>query len=165
MKKYFKLIPFLETDLDIKINVEVEFINNTCLLTYDFSGLDVNKILYPPQVSQPRRVHDLWKHTCLEFFYKSKNNPQYWEINYAPSGNWNCYHFDNYRQGMKEESEIKNISGNRKSFSAPILCQSDFLEIQISCAIETLEKQIHYYAIAHPAGKADFHTHNCFKSF
>jgi hypothetical protein len=45
----------------------------------------------------------LWRHTCFEAFVRVGGDTSYREFNFAPSGDWACYRFESYRQGMETE--------------------------------------------------------------
>jgi len=51
-----------------------------------------------------QRSQGLWRSTCCELFLGDAGGTGYTEINLCPSGRWNCYSFDSYRQGMREAS-------------------------------------------------------------
>lgn len=43
------------------------------------------------------RQDHLWEKTCLECFFEHNHAHAYTELNFAPSGAFNVYHFDDYR--------------------------------------------------------------------
>jgi hypothetical protein len=49
------------------------------------------------------RKDGLWRHTCFEAFVRVGSSSVYHEFNLAPSGDWACYRFDDYRHGMEIE--------------------------------------------------------------
>jgi len=46
---------------------------------------------------------------CFECFIGQKTAAEYWEVNLAPNGDWNVYHFDGYRTGMVEETALRRL--------------------------------------------------------
>ena len=48
-----------------------------------------------------RRLDELWRHTCFEAFLQVEGSSEYLEFNFSTEG-WNCYQFDDYREGMRE---------------------------------------------------------------
>lgn len=56
------------------------------------------------------RKHDLWKKNCFEAFLSFQSEEPYLEFNFSPEGFWNVYHFDSYRTGMKEFTEIQEVT-------------------------------------------------------
>ena len=50
-------------------------------------------------------LDDLWQHTCFELFIGAKNDAEYYEFNFSPSGEWAAYEFRNYRDGEPIHAE------------------------------------------------------------
>ena len=61
----------------------------------------------PAQAATPQRRDGLWEHTCLEAFLAEPGAERYWEVNLAPSGDWNVYRLSAYRQGLTAEDGIR----------------------------------------------------------
>lgn len=59
---------------------------------------------HPSQIR--RRKDELWRHTCFEAFVRAGKSSIYREFNLSPSGDWNCYRFDDYRHGMEPEHHV-----------------------------------------------------------
>jgi hypothetical protein len=57
-------------------------------------------IVLPEAKERGTRVEGLWKQTCFEAFLPHLDSDAYLEFNGSPSGDWNCYSFRNYREGM-----------------------------------------------------------------
>ncbi|WP_213979472.1 DOMON-like domain-containing protein [Sphingomonas sp. dw_22] len=51
---------------------------------------------------KPERTDELWKTTCFEAFVQAEGDVAYYEFNFATSGNWAAYRFDNRREGMTD---------------------------------------------------------------
>lgn len=66
------------------------------------------RTLKTPHFPDPKagRKDELWRHTCFEAFVRAGASSAYHEFNLAPSGDWACYRFDDYRQGMEPEPRI-----------------------------------------------------------
>ena len=169
----FHLIPFPADDLpDLEITGMADRIENHLTIHYTING-DVENILLP-RPSAPSRKHDLWKATCFEFFLAIPNQPQYWEFNLSPSGAWNVYVMDAYRQvNMREETRIKRLqfevrkeSGRLSLETAldlnPIIERDKSIEVGISTIIKSVEENESYWALMHPHAKADFHSREGF---
>src|SRR5829696_7959044 len=109
-RQSFSLIPFSIQDTpDLTITGEVTRRSNTFYIRY---VLDVNleTVVLPAWSAAPTRRDELWRTTCFEFFLAIENKAQYWEFNMSPSGDWNVYVMDAYRQvGMREETRIKRF--------------------------------------------------------
>ena len=103
------LIPYPAPRLPaIEITGTVSRQNNILSIRYKVHGDAVNILL--PTPSSPTRQHDLWKASCFEFFIAIQDQPQYWEFNISPSGDWNVYAMDAYRQvNMREESAFTQL--------------------------------------------------------
>jgi hypothetical protein len=72
----------------------------TFCLVGDISGLSI------PESRSPRRVDNLWRHTCFEAFVMEGEGPEYREFNFSPSGEWAAYAFRGYRNGGELENEL-----------------------------------------------------------
>jgi len=170
----FDLIPSPAENLpDIKITGNIEQAGTQLSALYTLSG-EINSILLPTPSIPPTRKHDLWKATCFEFFIAPAGQPEYWEFNLSPSGNWNVYHMDAYRQvNMREEEKVTSlpftfqktdiqinleISVNTASF----LAANQKLEVGIAAIIQSNYKVETYWALAHPNPQADFHHRDGF---
>jgi hypothetical protein len=170
----FDLIPYPAENLpQIKITGDIERTGTQISALYTLRG-EINSILLPTPSIPPTRKHDLWKATCFEFFIAPAGQPQYWEFNLAPSGNWNVYHMDDYRQvNMREEEKATSlpftfqktntqinleISVNTASF----LPSTQKLEVGIAAIIQSYDEVETYWALAHPNPQADFHHRNGF---
>ncbi|MEM9542373.1 MAG: DOMON-like domain-containing protein [Cyanobacteria bacterium P01_E01_bin.42] len=136
---------------------------------------NIENLLIPPAYHKCRRTHELWKETCFEFFLRLPNSPQYWEFNLSPSGDWNVYHFDDYRKGMKEETRytypqllfasIKQedalILTGQIDLSA-IVSPKQVVEMAVSAVTKFKNGDIIYWALTHPDKEADFHHRDSF---
>jgi hypothetical protein len=173
-EQLFSLIPFPALNIpDISINGEISLQNNTLNLTYGVTG-KIEEVLLPGASLNRSRKDDLWKMTCFEFFLAVKDQPQYWEFNMSPSGDWNVYHMDAYRRvGFREETSIQRLSFDIHKRTAeislnarvdlnPILLPGPVLEFGITAIIQTIAGQETYWALSHPAPFADFHLRESF---
>ncbi len=124
-----------------------------------------------PPFAGKGRADGLWKITCFELFLRPEGSPAYCEINLSPSERWNAYDFDGYRLGMAErpfprEPECTLRQGSSFAiFDAAIptggLPQAG-CAMNLCAVIEEEGGTISYWALAHPAGKPDFHDPACF---
>jgi hypothetical protein len=170
----FSLIPFPAPNIpQISITGEISLQDNIVNLRYSLSG-KIENILLPPAAVNPSRKDELWQETCFEFFLAIKNQPQYWEFNLSPSGDWNIYHMDAYRRvGFREETsiqrlpfEVRNETGefhlNALVDLHPMLPPVQFLEFGITAIIQNSDGNETYWALAHAAPFADFHLRESF---
>ena len=143
-------------------------------IEYHLQG-DLDTLIIPPQVSQPTRKSLLWEHTCFEFFLGVPGMPEYWEFNLSPAGDWNIYHLDNYRQGLREELAFTSLPFelSLKPSSLVLKLQVNLehiikstqaLEVSITSVIEPHTGEISYWAVTHTGKTADFHLRDSFSS-
>jgi hypothetical protein len=174
----FSLLPFPSSDRlldakpDIKITGQISRRMNTLSIQYNLHG-SLAEVDIPTQAGRPIRKDNLWEATCFEFFLGVKDSERYWEFNLSPSGDWNVYRFDAYRQGMQKEiafAEIPFSIQNRSNAFllsldldlARIVQEVEVLEVAISTVIRLKDDPISYWALVHPIKQADFHDRNGF---
>ncbi len=160
----------------IDITGEIERADNQLFIHYEVTG-DTEQILLPLLSSNPSRKDDLWKATCFEFFLAIPKQPQYWEFNMSPSGDWNVYIMDEYRRvGFREESKITQLpfefkkDQNRLSLNLSVDLSLVFppetkLQTAITAIIQTNDGNETYWALTHPDGQADFHLREGFSIY
>lgn len=142
-------------------------------LGYTVKGA-LDRLRLPPFESL-RRGDCLWRRTCFEAFIGAKNDAEYYEFNFSPSGEWAAYSFRAYRDGSSYTSDgfepkiVAERSEDIFELSAAIdLDRFPGLEgevqlcIGISSVIETLDGSLSYWALRHPPGKPDFHHSESF---
>lgn len=170
----FKLIPFPAANIPtVEITGKVTRQGSLLFLHYSVHG-EIEKILVPKPIDFSTRKHDLWKATCFEFFLAIKGQPRYWEFNLSPSGHWNVYAMDAYRQvNMREESAfsqlpfefaktIDELSLDVAVHLSWILQPLQPLQIGITAIIQTVDGSESYWALVHPGAQADFHLRESF---
>lgn len=69
------------------------------ILRYVVEG-DIQHIRFGHHIHN-KRLDELWRHTCFEAFLQVEGQAGYLEFNFSTDG-WNCYYFDDYREGMEE---------------------------------------------------------------
>lgn len=146
---------------------------NTLAFTYSLKG-DLTRLCIPrPQA--PRRADRLWEHTCFEAFVSVKGSAEYYEFNFAPSGEWAVYGFQRYRHGTPLESDrlapkitVHNVT---RGISLDAIVRLDHLpaipprtrlRLALSAVIEEKDSWLSYWALKHPQGKPDFHHPDAF---
>jgi hypothetical protein len=173
-EKPFSLIPFPAPAIpDITITGHISRRDKLLAVNYLLTG-NAEDVFLPPPVAHPSRKDELWKQTCFEFFLAIESQPQYWEFNMSPSGDWNVYRMDAYRRvGFQEETSIERLpfeaqkEENTFVLNAVVDLSSlfplnDCLEVAITAVIQTLDGTQTYWALAHPAPQADFHLRESF---
>jgi hypothetical protein len=170
----FRLVPYPASDLPkIQITGEIERTGNRLSIRYVVTG-EIDSVLLPAVSNSAARQDDLWKATCFEFFIAIKDHPRYWEFNMSPSGNWNVYAMEAYRQvNMREELALTQLPFEFKKTNAeisldisvdlnPILEPAQVLQIGVTTIIQTNDSSESYWALAHPGPHADFHLRESF---
>jgi hypothetical protein len=169
----FSLIPYPAGNLPkIEITGGINRADNQLSIRYEISG-EVDSISFPDPSASLSRKDDLWKTTCFEFFLAVPNQPQYWEFNVSPSGDWNIYKMDAYRRvGFREEISIKQLAFQFElpdlELSVdlnPLFPSTQPLQIGITAIIQTKDGNETYWALAHPGPQADFHLRESFILF
>lgn len=138
----------------------------------DSLGIDI-----PGRKREPSRRIGLWEKTCLELFVAVKDRDQYWEFNLSPSGDWNVFHFEHYRNErhadkLREEPLVASLPfrTQRRSgsfvfdmeFDLDRLVRKDqFLEIGIAAIIQ-FDKDKTHWALTHYGPRPDFHRRDSF---
>ncbi|MEO6041410.1 MAG: DOMON-like domain-containing protein [Croceibacterium sp.] len=117
------------------------------------------------------RADELWRTTCFEAFLMPEGGEAYVELNLSPSERWNAYDFTSYRAGMAErpfprEPECTLRQGSRFTiFDAAIPTgglPAGECAMALAAVIEEQGGTVSYWALAHAAGKPDFHSLACF---
>jgi hypothetical protein len=170
----FKLIPFPAPKIPaIEITGQIARQGNRLSICYSVTG-DIETILLPEPSSLSARKHELWKATCFEFFISVRARPDYWEFNLSPSGDWNVYAMDAYRQvNMREEAAFQQLPFELKKTGeelflalstdlTPILPTEHPLQAGITTIIRTKDEIQTFWALAHPKPQADFHVRESF---
>jgi len=131
--------------------------------------------LQVPAPRPPLRAEGLWQHTCFEAFIKASASPNYYELNFSPSGEWAAYAFRSYRDGgpfgddSLDPAISINIEDDRLVLNAvidlsrlPAIRSAARLLIGLSAVIEASDGSLSYWALNHPADKPDFHHPDSF---
>ncbi len=170
----FKLKPFptVGPKPDIEIRGYIVRSSNWLKISYELHGA-LSEIIVQPASEIISRKNGLWEETCFEFFLRAKNSTAYLEFNLSPSGHWNIYRFESYRQGMQEESAISSLpfsvthTPEVLKISLDLDLQNIFpsdrpLKAAVSAVIQSIDATTTYWAPTHPGPKADFHLPDCF---
>lgn len=112
----------------------------------------------------------LWRTTCFELFIALAGDG-YVEINLSPSGAFAAYHFDHYRTGMRALAipapAITVVQGSERLTLTAHLPEDSLPwdrsgRIGLAAVIEDRSGCTSYWALAHGAGRPDFHQQDCF---
>jgi hypothetical protein len=171
----FTLVPFPTAQPlpQIEINGEIDRTDGRLAIEYRLQG-DLDAITISNPSSAPSRQLDLWETTCFEFFIGIPGDRQYWEFNLAPSGDWNVFHLDDYRQGLRLEAAFLELplSIDRQPNSLVLKLAFDLSEIippdrdvemAVTTVIKSTQGEMSYWALTHAGTEADFHLRASFR--
>jgi hypothetical protein len=170
----FSLVPFGKDSTlpDLEVIGTIARRDQFLLIQFTLLGA-VDQVVLPAPSNAPQRKDNLWETTCLEFFLGIKNSLNYWEFNLSPSGDWNIYRFEDYRQGMAEEPAYTELPFTTESesdaFSLSLKLDLDeiipvgrVLNVGISAVTQFKDDKITHWALKHPGTQADFHERKSF---
>ena len=146
--------------------------SRTLSILYELSGF-LNKLADLNPSEKPSRTDRLWEGTCFELFLNPQNSDAYWEFNLSPSGGWNVYRFDAYRQGMQEEGAFADLpfSVRKESqslrlaleFNAEkIIPQDHAINVAVCAVLKSVSGRKSYWALTHQGRTPDFHRKDGF---
>jgi len=129
---------------------------------------DIGRLRLP--LPEPARRRDgLWQHTCFEAFLRPDARDAYYELNFAPSGDWAAYRFGGRReQRTSPELRPPLLSFSRHAVYAELTADISFAELPelaataaihagLSAVIETDDGRLSCWALAHGGERPDFH--------
>jgi hypothetical protein len=178
MASAFRLLPFdLAPALaDLRLDVGVQLEPAQLRIHYRLEG-PLHRLAIPATHSGPPQRRDgLWQATCFEAFIAQADQPGYWEINLSPSGDWNVYRLDGYREGLRAEAAIQALAWTAQRSPqqlhldlcvplAPLVGErqpSPALELGITAVLQERNGSCSYWAIRHTGPEADFHRRDSF---
>lgn len=120
-----------------------------------------------PTAGPSVRTDELWKTTCLEFFWQPIGGTAYSEFNLSPSGRWAAYDFDAYREGMRDapvEAIAVSCSANERELVLKASIAAGLPDpalVGLTAVVEHGDGALQYWSLAFPPGKPDFHSEAC----
>lgn len=145
-----------------KDTIKTEIITSPRLFKISFETTFQFINQFETEVLNYRRKNNLWENNCLEVFLAT-NAEEYFEINLAPEGLWNCYNLKSYRSELIESDIIRLVDVVKQKNK--VVFSFDLGEVSpTKCNITAIAKNdnlIDYFAINH-GKKPDFH---CQKNF
>lgn len=169
-----KLVPYqaqlplqLEADL-VAESSQLRFNYKLNLLQTQIAGLPEKSLSWTG--AETPRKDLLWTSTCFEAFLKPQGSEAYYELNFSLQPAWNAYEFQSYRHPQpptfSSKFSLKKMTwnSNTKELQVEVEHQLSVPQFQIGLAavLEDSGKNKHYYALAHPSSKPDFHAADCF---
>jgi hypothetical protein len=169
---YLKPFGYENVSHNFTITGEIGRCLNKLSIRYELSG-PLNKLIIPPLSDTPARMNRLWEGTCFELFFKLKKSNAYWEFNLSPSGDWNTYRFNDYRQGMQEENNFNILPFNVQTYPDrlrlllefemdKIIPQDKAIDAAICAVTKETCGRTTYWALAHHGKQPDFHNRDGF---
>jgi hypothetical protein len=173
MNQDFRLRPFEPVDQDWAITGNYRYQNTQLSLQYQVTG-DLSQLLIPTQNAHPQRATGLWEATCVEFFLAPVGHSEYWEFNMSPSGDWQVFKLEGYRQGLRQESAVTalpfvvDVADGVMSLMVSIdltqlLPPQTAWEISVTAVLQDINQDFSYWAIDHAGSEADFHLRPSFR--
>jgi len=140
---------------------------------------DLDTLVLPEPSQSRRRCDGLWQTTCLEAFWGFAGQQAYWELNLAPSGDWNLYRLSHYRGPLTHvELEVPPAWQVRRSArELEVVVELDLaevaggddpgvaglpLEVSLTAVIDQVGQGVSYWALAHTGAEPDFHRRDSF---
>jgi hypothetical protein len=173
MSQEFTLQAFTPVDYNWAIAGNYHYQGTQLSLNYRVIG-DLSKLLIPAPNQLPARQFALWEATCLEFFLAPAGYSDYWEFNMSPSGNWQVFKLDSYRQGLRDEVAftalpfVVQVTDSIMSLEisldlSQILPPPTAWEISVTAVLQDIDGDFSYWAIDHSGTEADFHLRESFR--
>ena len=171
----------------LKISFSVARNSTAIEFTFALTGglpIDLAEIVIPELKTEEKRERrdELWKQTCFEIFVGCADERSYLEFNLSPSGDWNAYAFEAYREGMRPVSDSSGIAvshnanpqSDMRTWTAVAstnggdgelskLLKSRSLVLGATAVIEYQDGSREYWALTHAGEKPDFHLRESFK--
>ncbi len=141
---------------------------------------DLDALVLPEPSPSRRRCDGLWQTTCLEAFWGLAGQEAYWELNLAPSGDWNLYRLSHYRGPLVPvalaaappwqvrrtagewevavELDLSEVAGGEEPGVADLP-----LEVSLTAVIDQVGQGVSYWALAHTGAEPDFHRRDSFR--
>ncbi|MEL6553005.1 MAG: DOMON-like domain-containing protein [Cyanobacteria bacterium J06621_11] len=180
--KAFTLLPFEASPSTKELNItgsltrKGDILSIAYLLTGNLENVQLPSLRPSNDVSGHRKDR-LWEKTCLEFFLtassQKQNQDPYWEFNLSPTGSWNVFALDSYRQGLREETAFtalpfsmtqtaKELKLDISVDLSAVLPTKTPWTLGVSAVIVLANGTETFWAIAHPKPTADFHSAGSF---
>ena len=148
------------------VSVRVDALGDGRVVFYYQVEGNIDELELPPQ-RRSAHTDGLWKHTCFEAFVRAPAARGYFEFNFSPSSEWAVYRFDDYRAGMTaiEPTPAPRIICRRREdrletdvdVHLPMSDPQHELLLAVAAVLVDHHGNTSYWALAHPAGKPDFH--------
>jgi hypothetical protein len=156
----------------IEIDGKIDRSGGSLSIEYQLIG-NLATVEIPALAATPTRKFHLWEATCFEFFLGIPEDRDYWEFNLSPAGDWNIFHLDDYRQGLRDELAFTSLpfAVEQKANSLLLALEFDLskivsvdrsIEVSVTTVIKSIGGEISYWALTHCGSEADFHQRDSF---
>lgn len=168
------LKPFASPPTPFSVSVDWEKQENQLIANFSLSG-DIKSLNLATPKENPKRIDGLYRTTCLEIFLKCRK--RYLEWNFAFSGDWCVFLFDDYRKksllDISLDSHLFSITHISHSPTEATLKVSIPLELLtflgsspfqlgLSAVIEHPGGILSYWALEHKDTRPNFHLAESF---
>lgn len=156
--------PILVREVNVRITPDGDWLR----LRWRIEG--AYKLIVPPFAGKGR-ADGLWQTTCFELFLQVPGEAGYTELNLSPSERWNAYDFTGYREGMVERPLPHEPTCTMRKGEALAIFDAAVpasalppapWQFNMTAVIGEEGGIKSFWALAHPAGKPDFHDAGCF---
>jgi hypothetical protein len=174
----WSLVPFGRSPeaLGLRLEGRLERVGARLQVTYVLRGDLDSVVVPPPAAAGPRRADGLWEHTCFELFLAAEGAEAYWEVNLAPSGEWNLYRLEGYRRGLapvldrealpflveRGPDALRLFLDVQLPEELALACRSRPLRVGVTAVMEQRGGALSYWALVHGGAEADFHRRGDF---
>ncbi len=150
------------------MQVSAQALLHGLVLTWDWHG-PVNSLRIPKK-DEVLDLDRLWAHTCFEVFLQSQGTDSYREFNFSPSGQHQCFDFDEYRtRSVKQAFQGRALSECCWHVGEEALCLratlpheflpigKGLLSVGLTAVLEDAAGQHSFWALSHHQDRPDFH--------
>jgi len=125
--------------------------------------------LHIPDPQTPTMADGLWECTCFEAFIATEGEKGYQEFNFAPSGQWAVYRFDDYRKRRVWQSHHSykiNVTATDDDLildvaiplaDLPVITTYKSILLGLTAVIAAADGSRSYWALHHATDTPDFH--------
>ncbi|WP_127715941.1 hypothetical protein [Halobacteriovorax sp. HLS] len=173
INKKFQLKPYKESDL--QVHLQAEFLLKDKIIELRFELRDPHCKVNLEQLNVAKRVIGLWEKTCFEFFILNTKSKDYYEFNFSPSSDWNCFYFSKKGDPLNEYTQIESIETEalktNESYQLTVKLHADsfhneflkpeFMKIALTSVLKSNE-ELSYWAISHQDLRPNFHHFDSF---
>ena len=171
-KTSLPLRPFADTKAAGALALEFSVRRLEAAIDVAFKLEGAESLYFPKPARAPERRDELWKRTCLEIFVGPADASAYLEMNLSPSGDWNVYAFDGYREGMRPaDAEVVLARSTEGQWLRAATVRGPDVTKLLGCGdlvmsatsvLEYSNGEREYWALAHAGQKPDFHLRQSF---